>query len=235
MMAAEARNDREVVLARVREALRVETSGHVKPEGLRDAPAAPEDYSGCLPSVPQDRDGMLDAFAQRSVGLKTEFETFASKAGLAERLRALASENAWQSVGWHRHALVTPLVEALGLASVCTSEPYQAESLEQCDVAITACDALIAQTGSVLVTSASTGGRALTVLPPHHVVVARVEQMVADLPSAYALVQQRYAQNWPSMISVITGPSRTGDIERILVLGAHGPKRLSVLLLMDDG
>jgi L-lactate dehydrogenase complex protein LldG len=96
-------------------------------------------------------------------------------------------------------------------------------------VGISECDALIAQTGSVLVTSRSAGGRALSVLPPHHVVLAQRDQLVPDLPAAFDLVKKKYADNYPSMISFITGPSRTGDIERILVLGAHGPKKLTVL------
>ena len=81
----------------------------------------------------------------------------------------------------------------------------------------------------MVVTNRSAGGRALSVLPPHHIVLARREQLVADLPAAFALLQQKYADNYPSMISFITGPSRTGDIERILVLGAHGPKKLTIL------
>jgi L-lactate dehydrogenase complex protein LldG len=71
-------------------------------------------------------------------------------------------------------------------------------------------------------------------LPPHHIVIAKRSQLVADLPAALALVAERYKQNWPSFIGFITGPSRTGDIERILVLGAHGPRKLTVLLLPDD-
>ena len=67
--------------------------------------------------------------------------------------------------------------------------------------------------------------------PPHHVVIARRAQMVADLPSAMTLVRWRYGGDFPSMISFITGPSRTGDIERILVLGAHGPKKLTIFCL----
>jgi len=91
--------------------------------------------------------------------------------------------------------------------------------------------ALIAQTGSVLLTARSGGGRALSVLPPHHVVIARREQLLPDLPAAYALLHKKYGPaSWPSMITLITGPSRTGDIERILVLGAHGPKKLTVIL-----
>jgi L-lactate dehydrogenase complex protein LldG len=67
------------------------------------------------------------------------------------------------------------------------------------------------------------------VLPPHHVVLARREQLVPDLPAAFALVKSKHGAAYPSMISFITGPSRTGDIERILVLGAHGPKKLTIL------
>jgi len=48
------------------------------------------------------------------------------------------------------------------------------------------------------------------------------------LPEAFKLLQGKYGANYPSMISFITGPSRTGDIERILVLGAHGPKKLTI-------
>ena len=101
--------------------------------------------------------------------------------------------------------------------------------LEKCDAGISECDALIAQTGSVLVTNRSAGGRALSVLPPHHVVLARRDQLLADLPAAFELLMRKYADNYPSMISFITGPSRTGDIERILVLGAHGPKKLTII------
>jgi L-lactate dehydrogenase complex protein LldG len=81
----------------------------------------------------------------------------------------------------------------------------------------------------VLITSLSAGGRALSVLPPHHVVLTTRAQVVPDLAAAYAVLREKYGSNFPSFMSFITGPSRTGDIERILVLGAHGPKRLTIL------
>jgi hypothetical protein len=93
---------------------------------------------------------------------------------------------------------------------------------------VTRCDCLVAQTGSIVVSTRSANGRAASVLPPMHLVVARRDQLVADLPAAFALLRQRYGGHWPSAITWITGPSRTADIEKILVIGAHGPKRLGV-------
>src|SRR5882724_2774347 len=101
-------------------------------------------------------------------------------------------------------------------------------SVRECDLGITSCDCLVAQTGSIIVSTLSAGGRALSVLPPTHLVIARRDQIVPDLASAMALLRKRYDRHWPSAFSVITGPSRTADIEKILVMGAHGPKRLAL-------
>lgn len=98
----------------------------------------------------------------------------------------------------------------------------------ECDLGVTECDCLVAQTGSIIVSTLSAGGRALSVLPPTHLVIARRAQIVPDLASGIALLRKRYDKHWPSALSVITGPSRTADIEKILVMGAHGPKRLAL-------
>jgi L-lactate dehydrogenase complex protein LldG len=96
------------------------------------------------------------------------------------------------------------------------------------DLGVTSCDCLIAQTGSIVISTISAGDRALSVLPPTHLVIARRNQIALDLAAAMALLRKRYDQRWPSALSVITGPSRTADIEKILVMGAHGPKRLAL-------
>jgi L-lactate dehydrogenase complex protein LldG len=90
---------------------------------------------------------------------------------------------------------------------------------------------LVKKLGAILVSSASSVGRALSILPHVHVVVADADQVVPDLGSALALTKARHDDQMPSMLSFITGPSRTGDIERILVLGAHGPKELYLVLV----
>lgn len=96
--------------------------------------------------------------------------------------------------------------------------------------AITSADAFIARTGSVALRSSTAGGRRLSVLPPVHIVIGNTSQVRPSLENWYSEVAED--PSW-SFGTVISGPSRTGDIEKILVLGAHGPKRLIVLLLND--
>jgi L-lactate dehydrogenase complex protein LldG len=93
---------------------------------------------------------------------------------------------------------------------------------------ITTAECLIARSGSVLLTSTA-AGRRLSVLPPVHIVLARQNQIVPSLADAYARLTEK-SMNW-SYAVLITGPSRTSDIEKQLVLGAHGPKRLIVIIL----
>jgi len=112
------------------------------------------------------------------------------------------------------------------LTSKIAGEPNA--SVRECDLGVTECDCLVAQTGSIVVSTVSAGGRALSVLPPTHLVIARCDQIVPDLASGLALLRKHYDKHWPSALSVITGPSRTADIEKILVMGAHGPKRLAL-------
>jgi len=77
----------------------------------------------------------------------------------------------------------------------------------------------------------SKNSRRLNVYPETHVVIAYVDQLVDDLKDAFIAVQKKYSGNLPSMLSVITGPSRTADIEKTLVMGAHGPRQLFVILV----
>ena len=98
------------------------------------------------------------------------------------------------------------------------------------EVGITGCEFLIAHTGSVMVSSAQKGGRQMFVYPPVHVVVANRAQLVPYLEDAYSAIQKKYNNDLPSQITLITGPSRTADIEKTLILGAHGPKELHVFL-----
>ena len=84
-----------------------------------------------------------------------------------------------------------------------------------------------------MVSNHQAAGRRLSIFPHQHIVVARTGQLVLDLKDAFALLKKKYGTQIPSMVSNITGPSRTADIEKTLVLGAHGPKELFVFLVDD--
>jgi L-lactate dehydrogenase complex protein LldG len=219
-------SERENIFSRIREALTVEAHAH-HGSGL---PTTAE-HCSVMPPVGATPEEQFALFAKNASDLKATFKLVKDEAELAKELQALSAAEQWQRAATHTGSLAQAQTKALGLPTIVTNDGYDKHELEQCDVGISECDALIAQTGTVLVTSRSSGGRALSCLPPHHVVIARRDQMVADLPAAMALVKQRYGGNYPSMISFITGPSRTGDIERILVLGAHGPKKLTIFCL----
>lgn len=104
--------------------------------------------------------------------------------------------------------------------------------IENCEAGITLCDSLVARTGSVLVSSQLGGGRELSIYPPIHIVVGYTSQVVEEVVEALDKIQNTY-NSLPSMISLTSGPSRTADIEKTLVMGAHGPKEL-ILFLIDD-
>ncbi len=225
-------SERENILARVREALKLPAplpgTNHGpdgKPLGLPKV----EDHRRVLPPVGDSFEARVALFQKNAIELKAEFFLLESEPELVEHLCKLRETERWRKVGSHQGPLTDAACRALGLPVCWTDSQYLVSDLEACDAGLSECDALVAQTGSVVVTSRSSGGRALSVLPPHHVVLARRDQLVAGLPEAFALVKARYSGNYPSMISFITGPSRTGDIERILVLGAHGPKKLTIL------
>jgi L-lactate dehydrogenase complex protein LldG len=77
----------------------------------------------------------------------------------------------------------------------------------------------------------SKSSRRLNVYPETHVVIAYADQLVNDLKDAFEAIQLKYPGKIPSMLSVITGPSRTADIEKTLVMGAHGPCELFLILV----
>ena len=228
--------EREKIFGRIREALTV-PAPHPGSHGAHGGLEPHTHFNGrpvhvargWLPSGGETFEEQVAHFRAASVELKTDFRFLASREEAFTALAQIRVAEGWKTVAAHRAEPAASAAASLGLPVLHTDDGYDVNALEACDVGISGCDALVAQTGTVVVTNRSAGGRALSVLPPHHVVVATRDQLVRDLTAALALVQERYGAAYPSMVSFITGPSRTGDIERILVLGAHGPKKLTVL------
>jgi len=104
------------------------------------------------------------------------------------------------------------------------------KSFLELNIGVTGCEFLVAHLGSVLISSAQISGRRLNVFPETHIVLAHQSQLTGYLDEAIEKLQIKYKNNLPSLISNITGPSRTADIEKTLVMGMHGPKSLIVII-----
>jgi len=253
-------SSRDVIMARIEEALRMPAplphglserllgqDATLTTSGASSAAVLAPHAGGRLPSLtilpeevarPWLPDGgetmpeRLRILTENLVKLRAVVQQVPDLTAAADYLVAMARERDWQRVAWHAHPLVESLLAGVPCATqrVDTAD-FDKNALEACDAGITSCEALVAQTGSILVSSATCGGRAISILPHVHVVVATVDQIVATLADALHAARARYDGRMPSMLSFITGPSRTGDIERILVLGAHGPKELILILV----
>ena len=106
------------------------------------------------------------------------------------------------------------------------SEPGFRDRLADATLGVTGCTAAIADTGTLLLTADRAHPRATSLLPRSHLAVVEPGELVATLGEALA----RIPTPAPSAVTLVTGPSRSADIEQILTLGVHGPARVHVVL-----
>ena len=103
--------------------------------------------------------------------------------------------------------------------------------LEKCDVCITTCEALVARTGSIVMSTAQQSGRTVSIYAPVHICIAYTRQLRYDIKDAFVMLKEKYGKELPSLITFATGPSRTADIEKTLVVGVHGPGEVFCFLV----
>ncbi|HEX8506146.1 MAG TPA: LUD domain-containing protein [Hymenobacter sp.] len=209
---------RAAVLARIRQGLAA---------GPAPLPPRPDFTAPVHPPL-SNRDAVV-AFAESFQRVGGEFYYCESLVHLAAQVAGFRER---QQVGapyvWE------PEMQALLYRAGVAFRADETNFIAQADLSLTSCEALVARTGSVLVSAATASGRRLSIYPDQHLVLARPSQVVAEIGEALQVVQSRYGGAVPSMVSLTTGPSRTADIEKTLVLGAHGPRRLALFLLEDE-
>ena len=98
------------------------------------------------------------------------------------------------------------------------------------DAGVTSAETLLAETGSLVVRSGPGRSRLVSLLPPVHIAIVPIGRMTSDL---FTWLESRSGP-WPANTVLISGPSKTGDIEQTLSVGVHGPKRLVVVLYNED-
>jgi L-lactate dehydrogenase complex protein LldG len=103
--------------------------------------------------------------------------------------------------------------------------------LNTCDASVTGCEFLVARTGSILMSSAQQSGRTTSVYAPVHICIAYTDQLIYDIKEGLERMKKKYRDGFPSLVTLATGPSRTADIEKTLVVGIHGPKEVFCFLV----
>lgn len=205
---------REKILKKVRKAL------------IHKSPIEPGDVDFESNIYTTSEEPLEIQFAQRFSALNGRFVFCENEAEFVESIAALVQENSWKNISTYDE----PIKQLLKKANVSFSD--NEKEIKATDIGLTLCECLAARTGTVFVTSKQASGRRLPVYSNIHVVVAYTSQLVYSTKDVLKLIRSKYNEI-PSMISAITGPSRTADIEKTLVQGAHGPKEIYVCLIDD--
>jgi L-lactate dehydrogenase complex protein LldG len=163
-------------------------------------------------------------FAEQFTRLQGKFIYCINRQEFAFQLASLVRKQDWQKL----FCLEEPVLAGV---SEQVRELITTNDLAGCDAAITGCEFLVARTGSIVMSTAQESGRTTSVYAPIHICVAYTKQVVTDMKDALVGAKQKYGNNLPSLITFATGPSRTADIEKTLVVGVHGPKEVYVFLI----
>ena len=166
-------------------------------------------------------------FAEQFAKLQGKFIFCVDHQELVAQLNALIATNGWKKIHCREQRIQTTL-KTHQFGSQLSSEPAE---LAECDAAITGCEGLIARTGTIVLSSGSPSGRTVSVYAPVHLCIAYTDQLVYDIRDGLLGLKEKYHHQLPSMVSFATGPSRTADIEKTLVVGVHGPKQVYLFLV----
>jgi L-lactate dehydrogenase complex protein LldG len=166
-------------------------------------------------------------FAQNFLALNGKFVFCENESEFIENLNFIAKDNHWENL-----FCLEPTIKGLLNKAKIKFSDQEADFLNT-DIGFTLCECLVARTGSVVISSKQASGRRLSIYPNEHVVIAYTSQLVNNVKDSLKFIREKYNNQLPSMIATISGPSRTADIEKTLVQGAHGPKEIYVFLIDD--
>jgi len=173
-----------------------------------------------------EEDGNAITFVQNFKEMGGIFIYLESEAEFGECVKQLAPQNGWEPL-WCTGHQMQALLEKYGL-DYCT-EPNREN--KQKIVGITTCKYLVAQTGSIILTDGDTDSRKAYTEPDVLLVLARTDQIVESLKEVFQQQKEAFNAHESSQLVILTGPSRTYDIEQEVIQGVFGPRQLAVFLI----
>jgi L-lactate dehydrogenase complex protein LldG len=177
----------------------------------------------------KEEDGTAITFAQNFKENNGIFIYLENEREFMDCMKQLAPENGWEPL-WCTSPAMQALLDKYGITYTTTPEREPKQKL----VGLADCECLMAQTGSILLSDALTQTRAAYALPDVLLVYAKTDQIVSGLKGAFQMVKEKYRGGMPSQLTIITGPSRTSDIEQTLVIGANGVRQVAVFLVDEE-
>ncbi|RED51377.1 LutC/YkgG family protein [Aestuariispira insulae] len=221
------------ILGSIRRSLgRGEVQGEVR-SALEERLTKPK--AGLIPKRSQlNGKGLVDLFCAMAEGVQASIDRVADMEAVPEAInRYLAGQNLPARIKMADHDLLNALpwdkVPSLTRLTGATAGDDQ--------VSLSAAFAGIAETGTAMLLSGPDGPTTLNFLPETHMVVLPEEAIVGAYEEAWERLRQHQKDkgldHLPRTVNLITGPSRTGDIEQTILLGAHGPHRLHIILVGD--
>ncbi|MCA9270106.1 MAG: lactate utilization protein [Planctomycetales bacterium] len=222
---------RDAFLARVRQAAAAGRAYrvHLEPESAYAAKSAP---------VPDDVCAQMAAAVEEVGGLAARA---ADLGEAAEIITGLLDKYSPKSALCWRHELLnslrlTEILERRGIAVqtheqlAALDEPRRRAAIMAADIGLTSADAAIADTGSLVMCSGPGHERVASLTPPVHIAIVERAQIAPNLTEAFARLFGQ-SHDLPSNATIITGPSKTGDIELTLTTGVHGPGQWHVVII----
>lgn len=196
------------------------------------------------PFVATDLD-VVEQFRAELTGLRAYVHICDGPAEALEQVCALLETvQAQQVLTWAEEELplpnLLPTLAAMGITSVerqvLATDDRQGrfDLLESVPVCISGVDAAIAESGTMLVVSGAGRPRLASLLPPMHIALLPVERIVRTMPDAFEVLNAHFSASLfqdRSNLTMITGPSRTADIELSLTLGVHGPREVHAIVI----
>ena len=213
-------DQRSRVLAAVREAL-ADLGGRSR------TPPPPTEFA----EADEDKASLAQRFASELRAVAgTAIIAYDRAECMAEMTRFLLERNV-RSIAVQSSPLAQEIAVQLDGFDVSSASTLDRQELERCDCAILEAPSLLADTGSAIVVLDNAQDRVLPYLPRTCAIIARLRSLHATLtPDAFACVADA-ANNTRGEALIVTGPSKTADIEKVLVLGAHGPAALAVFIV----
>jgi L-lactate dehydrogenase complex protein LldG len=195
------------------------------------------------------RDSLVEKFRREFEGVSGEFSYCANEAVAIETIKQIIAASSSEEVAISQHTICKRLDLGTKLGpelpnvhflteGIDSENPFERirlrNALAQAQLSITGAEYLLAESGTIVVAAGRQASRQISLLPSIHVVLATPDQIYPNMAELFQEIQKKHGTALPgSTLTFITGPSRTADIEKVLIKGVHGPTRLLAVVFAE--